>query len=620
VSNEDRLSNIRYRELHTWATRELGFGESEARKFCSDFEIDSVTGWITYRGYLDLEGKPLTRLPERMRVEGTLGLQDCTHLAFLPKGLKTEWLILEGCTSLTELPVDLDADVIEADHCINLTSIPENLAATLLSLAGCTGLVALPERLRVEQLSLEDCTNLRCLPADMGVVTDLNLRGCTGLTSLPPNLSISSLCLEKCANLNEVPRTVRVRGGSGDFAGQLFLWACKGLEAFYSSDPERILELAEIAEGLSLLGWQKLSTLPAGLHLRGDLDLSNCPNIDTLPSDLRVEGTLRLANSGGLERYYCGHPERFHDLASKGRSLAIRKWSALRVLPRRLLLAGSLHLHDCESLVEIGDGMSVGDSLSLSYCGQIRSLPSELRLNSLCVKGCDNLRTLPAGLVVRDKVFLSDCRELSVLPFDISAEGDLAILRCPSIQELPADLKVGGNLRIISCKGLGSLPGNLKIAGDLELADCPNLEPLPQSIEVGGAVKIGSCEVMEEYYCANPERLLDLAAICDSLRLTGWDKLTALPSGLNIYELRLESCELLAWLPTGLRVAGDLFLWGCEKITRLPDDLFVGGDLYTSENLFDNALELKSRGQVRGAVMKIVPEQGPYSVIVTSRL
>jgi hypothetical protein len=71
------------------------------------------------------------RLPEGLKVGGSLDLRGCTGLTVLPEGLTVGgWLNLRGCTGLTALPEGLTV-------------------GGWLNLSGCTGLTALPEGLTV---------------------------------------------------------------------------------------------------------------------------------------------------------------------------------------------------------------------------------------------------------------------------------------------------------------------------------------------------------------------------------------------------------------------------------------------------------------------------------------
>ena len=128
-------------------------------------------------GSLNLFGfTKLKSLPKGLTVDGGLYLRDCTGLTALPNGLKVgESLILEGCTGLTSLPKDLD---VEGD----------------LDFTYCTGLTALPKGLTVgDSLDLEGCTGLTSLPNGLKVKGCLYLEGCTGLTALPKGLKVDDL-------------------------------------------------------------------------------------------------------------------------------------------------------------------------------------------------------------------------------------------------------------------------------------------------------------------------------------------------------------------------------------------------------------------------------------------
>jgi len=143
-------------------------------------------------GSLNLFGfTKLKSLPKGLTVDGGLYLRDCTGLTALPNGLKVgESLILEGCTGLTSLPKDLD---VEGD----------------LDFTYCTGLTALPKGLTVgDSLDLEGCTGLTSLPNGLKVKGCLYLEGCTGLTALPKGLKVDDLYFDP---YHVVPEGVKAR-------------------------------------------------------------------------------------------------------------------------------------------------------------------------------------------------------------------------------------------------------------------------------------------------------------------------------------------------------------------------------------------------------------------------
>src|SRR5207248_8303046 len=122
------------------------------------------------------------------------------------------------------------------------------------------------------------------------------------------------------------------------------------------------------------------------------------------PAGLRVRGHLDLSNSSGLVELPDG-------LAAT--SLDLSGCTALRALPcdlrvRRLLLNG------CTALRALPAGLHVYE-LQMQYT-RVRSLPPDLRVEyRLDLEGCAELRSLPAGLKT-GSLILRHCVMLDTLP------------------------------------------------------------------------------------------------------------------------------------------------------------------------------------------------------------
>ena len=128
-----------------------------------------------------------------------------------------------------------------------------------------------------------------------------------------------------------------------------------------------------------------LKSLPEGLSVGGDLDLSHCPHLAPPPEVIEVAGMLSIEGCGVIEDYYCSNPER------------------IRGLPA---ICGSLQLVDWEGLT---------------------SLPTGLVLEDLRIEYCDNLAWLPAGLIIENDLSLHGCEKLMWLPEDLYVGGNLFV-------------------------------------------------------------------------------------------------------------------------------------------------------------------------------------------------
>lgn len=122
---------------------------------------------------LDCRGSELIELPDDLRVDNRLILDDCPRLRSLPQGLTV------GALSLR--------------NCIALGSLPEGLSTWFLDLTGCLQFDTWPERgtLHNGSLVLRNCASLRRLPAWLGRLSHLDLAGCAQITEVPEGVEVS---------------------------------------------------------------------------------------------------------------------------------------------------------------------------------------------------------------------------------------------------------------------------------------------------------------------------------------------------------------------------------------------------------------------------------------------
>ncbi|QEH32436.1 Leucine Rich Repeat protein [Aquisphaera giovannonii] len=185
------------------------------------------------------------------------------------------------------------------------------------------------------------------------------------------------------------------------------------------------------------------------------------------------------------------------------------------------------------TLPEVTDGR-----LDLADCGRPVRLPDGLRLRSACLRGCDWLTELPAGL---------SCYELDLrgtpirrLPADLRVVFRLDLEGCERLEELPEDFRTG-SLVLRGCTGLASLPRGLR-ANFLDLRGCTALAGWPADLDV----RVGR------------------------LSLAGCRRITSLPEGIGrLAQLDVSDCVNLTSLPEGLEVASTLELAG-SGLTGLP--------------------------------------------------
>lgn len=144
--------------------------------------------------------------------------------------------------------------------------------------------------------------------------------------------------------------------------------------------------------------------------------------------------------------------------------------------------------------------------LTLKGCFSLKSLPEDLDIKYLSIQQCPNIVHLPESLQL-EQLYLFQS-EIDTLPVHSSCWKELVLIDCPNIKKIPDACTVfAGDLFLEGCKNLESLPdiksvyGNLNIAktairqlpeniiigNDLE-AYCSYIETLPKNIRIGGNI------------------------------------------------------------------------------------------------------------------------------------
>ena len=114
--------------------------------------------------------------------------------------------------------------------------------------------------------------------------------------------------------------------------------------------------------------------------------------------------------------------------------------------------------------------MQVECRLTLRNCHELQSLPDNLTVGTLDLRGSSAITKLPEGLSVWF-LDVGDCRNLSGLPERACIEN--------------------GGLSIRGCEQLGSLPDYLLRLATLDVSDCPQITALPRNLKIGLWVDIG---------------------------------------------------------------------------------------------------------------------------------
>jgi hypothetical protein len=328
----------------------------------------------------------------------------------------------------------------------------------------------------------------------------------------------------------------------------------------------------------------RIRSLPAGLTVRGDLDLRQCQRLSRIGDRLVVEGDLLIGGrcldtpwweTPWLEEARNPHipPLALHTLSRDGQcplaalpaalrvggDLRVRNCRRLERLPDDLHAARSIELAGCTALARLPDAFAVHGDLTILSAPSLTSLPE-----GLCVKRSLRLigarvDRLPEGLAVGGDLVLECCPRLTDLPEGLAVGGSLVVRRCP-IARLPEGLRVGRDLRLHRIRDLEQTPAGLSVPGRVELIDCPALRRIGPGLRVGADLNLRRCPVLREL----PEGLV----VAGTLDLRGSTALEQLPAGMNLGSALARTPFVAA-----LRLAD------CPALTSLPDDLVLGGPI-----------------------------------------
>jgi hypothetical protein len=144
---------------------------------------------------LDASGSHLTCLPQDIRVDGRLVLDNCMALTVLPEGLTTGSISLRNCPLLQALPENLSTWFLDLTGCQQFATWPRHgtIHHGALILRDCVGIKSLPAWLgRLGQLDVAGCVQLRDISEGVSISGWLDVGG-TGISSLPPSLQEAAL-------------------------------------------------------------------------------------------------------------------------------------------------------------------------------------------------------------------------------------------------------------------------------------------------------------------------------------------------------------------------------------------------------------------------------------------
>jgi hypothetical protein len=298
----------------------------------------------------------------------------------------------------------------------------------------------------------------------------------------------------------------------------------------------------------------RIRSLPAGLTVRGDLDLRQCQRLKRVGDGLWVWGDLlvggRCPEPPWWEEEWLKEAERPHIPPLSLHALSRDEQCPLAALPAGLRVGGDLRLLNGRRVERLPEGLRVGRSIELAGCTALERLPDPFEAHGdLTISGAPSLTALPARLSVKGSLRLIGA-QIERLPEHLAVGGDLILECCPRLTGLPEELAVGGSLVVRRCP-IARLPEGLRVGRDVSLHRLRDLEKTPAGLSAPGRIQL--------------VRGPGLRRVAQGLRV-GTD-------------LNLRRCAGLRDLPEGLVVPGTLDLRGCTALERLPGGMEIGSDL-----------------------------------------
>jgi hypothetical protein len=188
------------------------------------------------------------------------------------------------------------------------------------------------------------------------------------------------------------------------------------------------------------------------------------------PSRMRVTGRLNLVNAGWLTCL----PRKL-----EAETIDISGCARLSELPEKLR-CGELRLQRTQVKC-LPAGLEVSWRIDATECECLRAVGA-LRVPELFLRGCTALVQLADGLRVR-RLDVSRCGRLTELPASMAKGlWDLDVSDCQSLTELPSGLGQLRTLNLRGCTNLRSLPADMRVQSWIEVADS-GIEALPQSLQ-----------------------------------------------------------------------------------------------------------------------------------------
>ncbi len=346
----------------------------------------------------------------------------------------------------------------------------------------------------------------------------------------------------------------------------------------------------------------RLRSLPAGLTVRGDLDLRQCQRLNRIGDGLWVWGDLliggRCAQQSPWEKRWLAEIGRANIPPLALHALSKDDQCPLATLPAGLRVGGDLRLRNCRRLERLPEDLQVGRSIELAGCTALTRLPDPFVVHGdLTISGARNLTALPAHLLVKGSLRLIGA-QVDLLPEALAVGGDLVLECCPRLASLPEGLAIGGSLVVRRCP-IARLPESLRVGRNVILHRLRDLEETPAGLSAPGRIELVRSPALR--------RVAPGLRVGTDLNLRRCAGLRELPDGLVVPgTLDLRGSTMLEDLPKGMEIGSDLVrtpfvpalrLADCPALKSLPDDLVLGGPI-----------------EVAGSGLRDLPEQLARSV------
>jgi hypothetical protein len=247
-------------------------------------------------------------------------------------------------------------------------------------------------------LTLEGLPEVTALPGRLRILGPLGLqvRACPALTGVPEDLYAASLRLHDCESLDTLPAGMRVRG-------TIQVGCC----------PLRAVPAVR-CEDLYLYHLPLLERLDSNLEVSQRLGLSDCDALRTLPPGLRA-----------------------------GRDLSVTRCGSLVDLGDGLTLQEGLSVEDCPVLTRLGDNLAVGGKVEVRLCDGLVELGHRVSARGITLSGCGAFRSVGEGLEISGALIFQEAERGGT--WDPASRTFLGAVRAGSAWDgiLPEDAKVG---------------------------------------------------------------------------------------------------------------------------------------------------------------------------------